>query len=129
MLLICRAVATSKSCGTHRQFFLRVGRELFYQPVVFVTMMLNMDDAPSDPIERLMWLTGAKAQVAKELEQEFREAYFNARIQGRLDAAVSAGPYARKRVLAFTRAENEKRGRTVRWGDRADPTSTAYYSG
>jgi hypothetical protein len=39
---------------------------------------------------------------------------------------VSAGPYARKRVLAMTRRENRRRGRSVRWGDGADPTSTAY---
>lgn len=88
--------------------------------------LLNLDDAPRDPVARIMWLSGVKEQAAKELNQAFAEAYFEARLQQRLDTAVAAGPYARKRVLAFTRAENQRRGRTVRWGDGADPTSTAY---
>jgi hypothetical protein len=94
-----------------------------------MSMILNLDDAPSDPIERIMWLSGVQEQATKELDRAFASAYFEARIQHRLEAAVSAGPFARKRVLAYTRAENERRGRTVRWGDKADPTSTAYYSG
>jgi hypothetical protein len=28
--------------------------------------------------------------------------------------------------LAWTRQENERRGRVVRWGDGLDPTSSAY---
>jgi len=89
-------------------------------------MLLNLDDAPKDPIERLMWLSGVHDQVRAELDEEFGKAYYEARLQQRLDAAISAGPYAKKRVLAYTRHENEKRGRAVRWGDGADPTSTAY---
>lgn len=88
--------------------------------------LLNLTDAPDDPIARLMWLTGVKEQVANELDREFEDAYFNARLQGRLEGAIKAGPYARKRVLHYTRRANQKRGRTVRWGDGADPTSTAY---
>jgi len=89
-------------------------------------MLLNLADAPTDPIERLMWLSGVKEQAAKELDDAFAIAYFEARLQRRLDSAIAAGPYARKRVLRYTRQENQKRGRTVRWQDGADPTSTAY---
>lgn len=85
--------------------------------------LLSLSDAPDDPVERLMWLTGARETLDRELLQAFGEAYFNARLEGRLEAAIAAGPYARKRVLAFTRHENERRGRTVRWGDDADPLS------
>lgn len=88
--------------------------------------LLNLDDAPKDPIERVMYLSGVKEQAAKELDEAFAVAYFEARLQRRLDTAITAGPYARKRVLAYTRQENQRRGRTVRWGDKADPTSTAY---
>lgn len=89
--------------------------------------ILNLDDAPKDPVARVMWLSGVKAQAYMELDAAFAEAYFEARLQQQLDAAIAAGPYARKRALAFTRNENERRGRVVRWNDRADPTSTAYY--
>lgn len=89
-------------------------------------MILNLDGAPKDPIERVLWLSGVNEQVRKELDEAFAEAYFEARLQRRLDAAIAAGPHARKRVLAYTRHENQKRGRTVRWNDGADPTSTAY---
>lgn len=88
--------------------------------------ILNLEQAPSDPIERLMWLSGVKEKAAEELDAAFASAYFEARLEQRLDSAVKAGPYARKRVLAYTRAENQRRGRTVRWNDGADPTSTAY---
>ena len=89
--------------------------------------LLNLADLPSDPIEQIMWLTGVQDQVTKELDTAYRNAYFEARLQHRLESAISAGPHARKKVLAYTRQENEKRGRTVRWGDKADPTSTAFY--
>lgn len=88
--------------------------------------ILNLDPAPHDPIERIMWLSGVADAVAAEMDEAWGEVYFNARMQHRLDAAISAGPHSRKRVLAYTRAENEKRARLVRWGDGADPTSTAY---
>jgi hypothetical protein len=87
------------------------------------THVLDLSAAPEDSIERIMWLSGAREQALAELDRAFSEAYFNARLEGRLDAAVAAGPFARKRVLAFTRHENERRGRTVKWGDAADPVS------
>lgn len=88
--------------------------------------ILNLSQAPTDPIERVAWLAGVHEAVAKELDQAFAESYFEARLTGRLEAAISAGPYARKRVLAYTRRENQRRGRSIRWNDGADPTSTAY---
>lgn len=88
--------------------------------------LLNLDDCPSDPIEAVMWLSGVREQVGKELDEAFGAAYFEARLQHRLEAAVTAGPYAKKRALAYTRAENQRRGRAVRWNDGIDPTSSAY---
>ena len=88
--------------------------------------ILNLAGAPRDPLERIMWLSGVNDAVKRELDEAFGRAYYEARLKGQLDAAVNVGPHARKRVLAFTRAENERRGRTIRWGDRADPTSSAY---
>lgn len=85
--------------------------------------LLNLSEAPDDPIERVMWLSGVREEVDAELERAFADAYFNARLQGRLGAAVKAGPFALKRVLRYTRNENERRGRTVRWGDKQDPVS------
>jgi hypothetical protein len=80
-------------------------------------MLLDLSSAPSDPIERLMWLSGVKEQVAKEMDAQWSEAYFRARFTGRLDAAVRLGLHGRKRIMAYTRAANEAKGRTVRWGD------------
>lgn len=91
-----------------------------------MTNILNLTDAPTDPIEKIMYLSGVKEQVTKELDQAFAEAYFDARLQHRLDAALKAGPYALKRVLRYTRQENQRRGRLVRWGDGLDSTSSAY---
>jgi hypothetical protein len=82
--------------------------------------MLTVDfsEAPEEPIKRLLWLSGVKEAVADQLEAEYRRAYFNARLTGQLPAALDLRLHARKRVLAYTRAENERRGRTVaRWGD------------
>lgn len=89
-------------------------------------MLLNLDDMPTDPIERVLWLSGVNEQVRRELDHAFEEAYFEARLQRRLEAAVTAGPYAMKRALAFTRHANERRGRPIRWGDGLDATSTSY---
>jgi hypothetical protein len=89
-------------------------------------MLLNLEQMPTDPIERVMWLSGVKEQVTRELDDQFSEAYFQARLEHRLETAIKAGPFAKKRVLAYTRRENQRRGRTVRWGDGQDPTSTAY---
>lgn len=81
------------------------------------TPLLNLDQAPSDTLERLLWLSGVAEEAKAELDREFAEAYFNARLERRLDAALELGLHRPKRVLAWTRAENERRGRSVRWGD------------
>lgn len=88
--------------------------------------LLNLDDAPEAPIERLMWLSGVMEQVRSELDAEFARAYYEARLQKQFPAALALRLHSRKRALAFTRQENERRGRTVRWQDGYDPTSTAY---
>jgi hypothetical protein len=88
--------------------------------------LLNLAAAPTDPIERIMWLSGVMKRAKVELDAELAKAYFDARLERRLDDAISAGPYARKRVLAMTRKENQARGRMVRWRDGADPSSSAY---
>ena len=81
-------------------------------------MILNLDQAPADPIERLIWLGGVHEQAQTELNAALQTAYFEARLSGRLDAALALRLHSPKRILAFTRAENEARGRTVkRWGD------------
>lgn len=80
--------------------------------------ILDLSDAPTDPIERLVWLGGVLEQVSAELEPHWREAYFWARFTGRLDAALGLRLHSQKRVMAYTRAHNERSGRLVRWGDR-----------
>ena len=65
----------------------------------------------------IMWLSGVKEQVDKELSAMYQRAYFEARRTGRLDAALSLGIHSHKRVMAYTRAENERTGRQWRWGD------------
>lgn len=79
--------------------------------------ILNLQDAPSDPIERLIWLGGVKEQVTKELDQAYTEAYFWSRFTGRLQQALDLHIHSRKKVMAYTRHGNEIAGRMVRWGD------------
>jgi len=80
--------------------------------------ILNTKDAPTDAIERLIWLGGVMKQVHDELDPMWQQAYFDARFTGRLDQADSLGLHSHKRIMQYTRAENEKRGRQIRWGDR-----------
>lgn len=79
--------------------------------------ILNTDDAPEDALERLVWLNGVLEQVHKELTPLWQRAYFDARFTGRLDEAEALGYHSHKRIMAYTRAENERRGRMIRWGD------------
>lgn len=79
--------------------------------------ILNLPDMPDDPIERLVYLSGVKEQVAKELDDLYTEAYFWCRFTGRLAPALALRYHSRKKVMAYTRAGNESIGRTVRWGD------------
>lgn len=79
--------------------------------------ILDTTDLPDDPIEQLLWLSGVQEQVNRELDLLWQSAYFEARFSGRLDAALALNLHSRKKVMAFTRAGNESRGRMIRWGD------------
>jgi hypothetical protein len=80
--------------------------------------ILNLGEAPREPIERLAWLSGVKQQALEELDAEFQRTYFDARAKGMMRQALALRLHARKRAFAFTRAENEARGRVVRrWAD------------
>lgn len=78
--------------------------------------ILNLDALHEDPIKRLLWLSGVQDKVDEELTLAFQAAYFEARQQGRMNAALSLGLHSRKRAFAFTRAENERTGRQWHWG-------------
>jgi len=80
-------------------------------------MLVDFSECPTDPIEALAWLGGVKKRVQRELDERYEDAYFRARITGRLDSALALGLHSRKRVLAYTRRANEAAGRMVRWGD------------
>jgi hypothetical protein len=80
--------------------------------------ILDLTEAPREPLRRLMWLSGVMDEVATELNSEYQRAYFDLRLEGRLDEAIDLRLHSPKRVMAFTRAENESRGRLIRWGDR-----------
>lgn len=81
-------------------------------------MNIDFAGAPADPLERLVWLSGARQVLDAELDAAWQVAYFEARMTGRIDQALALHQHSRKRVLAFTRAENERRGRTIRrWAD------------
>lgn len=75
------------------------------------------DDMPFDVLERLAWLRDLENQFNHRLFAEYRAAYFAARLQGLLDPALDLDLHSRKQVMAWTRSENEIRGRTIRWGD------------
>ena len=72
---------------------------------------------PADTLEKIVWLDELRGLVDQEICSELQKAYFAARIEGRLDAALDLAPHGRKTFLAMTRHENDLRGRMVRWGD------------
>lgn len=80
-------------------------------------LIVDFSEAPHDPIERLLWLSGAKAAFDAKATALWQETYFQARLTGRFQSALDLGLHSRKRALAFTRSENERRGRPMRWGD------------
>lgn len=80
--------------------------------------ILDLSDAPDEPLRRLMWLSGVKYRVRQELDAEYQRIYFTLRMEGRLDDALDYAEHSNKAIMAFTRRENEARGRQVRWGDR-----------
>lgn len=80
-------------------------------------LVIDFSAAPHDPIERLLWLSGAKEAFDAQVEAMWRGAYFDARLSGRFQNALDLSLHSRKKALALTRAENERRGRPLRWGD------------
>lgn len=83
-----------------------------------MTNYLDLSSAPENPIERLAWLSGIDQAVKREINLAWQEAYFDARFQGMFQQALDLKLHARKRALAWTRHENEAKGRPVsRWGD------------
>jgi hypothetical protein len=80
-------------------------------------MHIDLTDPPRDPIERLVWLSGARDAFDNHITPMWQRAYFEARQTGRLDAALALGYHSRKRIMAYTRAENERTGRLWHWGD------------
>lgn len=79
--------------------------------------LVNFDECPTDPIEALLWLSGVKDRVDVELDARLQKAYFQARRTGRLETALGLGLHSRKRVMRYTRNENERLGRQWHWGD------------
>jgi hypothetical protein len=81
------------------------------------SLRLDFSEAPHDPIERLLWLSGAKDAFDAQVTTLWQQTYYEARLSGRFGAALDLHLHSRKRALAFTRAENERRGRAMHWGD------------
>lgn len=80
--------------------------------------ILDLSRAPEESLHRLLYLSGVKNQVEAELDEEYQKIYFDLRLSGRLDDAIDLGEHSLRRIMAYTRAENEARGRLIRWGDR-----------
>ena len=80
--------------------------------------MLIQGEPPHDALERVLWLAEYRRLVLEEVDEALSEAYFAARMEGRLESAVEIGPHSRRQALRMTRQVNEARGRQVRWGDQ-----------
>jgi len=80
-------------------------------------LRLDFSAAPHDPIQRLVWLSGVWDVLEEQVTRQWRAAYFDARATGRFQAALDLHLHSRKRALAMTRSENERRGRPLKWGD------------
>lgn len=78
-------------------------------------MFVSLGDLPKDPIARIEALADVERALLDAVEQEYQRAYFDARLAGRMDEAFALKVHPKKMALAFTRAENEARGRSVRW--------------
>jgi hypothetical protein len=89
-------------------------------------MRVDLSDLPDDPLERLAHLGEVEEQIRVEIHRAYANAYFDARLTGQIDDAISVRRHGRRRILSMTRWLNRERGSSVRWGDRLDRTSTAY---
>lgn len=85
--------------------------------------ILDLQAAPTDPIERLVWLTGVEAKVATELEAERMRLAYEVRLERGFGALLDLGLYSKTRLLRWCRAENRRRGTSMRWGDGVDAKS------
>jgi hypothetical protein len=91
-----------------------------------VSRVLDLSKAPDDPLEAIAWLDGVIEKARAELDDAYAAAYFKARLEGRFLDALRIGRLSRKRALALVRRHNERTGRSVRWNDGLDPSSTRY---
>lgn len=80
-------------------------------------LIIDFSFAPQDPIERLVWLSGAQEAFDTQVNAMWQAAYFEVRQTGRLQTAFDLAYHSHKRILAMTRAENERRGRQWKWND------------
>lgn len=88
--------------------------------------LLDLREAPDDALERILWLSGVMEEAKIELDKAYSEAYYEARLTGRFDDALALGVHPKSTALRYTRRENNARGRSVRWADGRDPTSTKH---
>lgn len=80
--------------------------------------LVDLSSAPVDPIERLAWLSGIDQALRREVNDAWQQTYFEARMKGQFDTALALKLHPKKRALAWTRHENEARGRAIsNWGD------------
>lgn len=79
--------------------------------------LVPREGEPADALERVLWLAEYRRLVLDELDERLSQAYFQARLEGRLASAVELGPHSRRTALRMTRQVNEARGRQIRWGD------------
>ena len=79
-----------------------------------------------DPIANLQQLARERHRLLTEIEAAMTELLVEARLERRFDAAVGASGLSRTTCLKLTREYNERGGRSIRWADGLDPTSTAH---
>lgn len=80
--------------------------------------LIDMSEAPENPVERLVWLDGIDQVLRREVNRAWQEAYFRARLEGVFDRALDLHLHTPRRAVAWTRHENEARGRVItRWND------------
>jgi hypothetical protein len=85
--------------------------------------ILDLSNAPDDNLERMIWLSGVEKKVSSELQAERERLVFEIRLQEQLPALLEMALYPPTTLLRWCRAENERRGRPIRWGDRLDRKS------
>lgn len=88
--------------------------------------ILDLHRAPTDPYERMIWLSGVEAAVEHELEAERQRLAYEIRLNGGFDNLLALDLYPRTVLLRWTRRENRRRGNMVRWSDGLDAKSSAY---